>query len=100
MRAILAIIGVGWVVFWIGWFLVGLTAKSSQRGGWSGLAGLRGVSAIVVIILIRVTISGHRAITSPLLDGIGLAVWAAGLALAVWARFYLGKNWGMPMTRR
>ncbi|HTR96191.1 MAG TPA: isoprenylcysteine carboxylmethyltransferase family protein [Trebonia sp.] len=100
MHVILTVIGIGWVVFWVGWFLAGLTAKSSQRGGWSRLAGLRGVSAIVVIILIRVTMSGHRAITSPLLDGIGLAVWALGLALAIWARFYLGRNWGMPMTRR
>lgn len=24
----------------------------------------------------------------------------AGLGLAVWARIYLGRNWGMPMTRK
>ena len=24
----------------------------------------------------------------------------AGLALAVWARIYLGKNWGMPMSEK
>ena len=100
MHVILTVIAVGWLVFWVGWFLVGLSAKSSQGGGWSGFAGLRGVSAIVVIILIRVTMSSHKAITSPLLDGIGLAVWAVGLALAIWARIYLGRNWGLPMTRR
>lgn len=32
--------------------------------------------------------------------GIGLAVFAAGLALAVWARIYLGRNWGTPMSQK
>jgi protein-S-isoprenylcysteine O-methyltransferase Ste14 len=31
---------------------------------------------------------------------VGLAVVAVGLGLAVWARLYLGRNWGMPMTQR
>ncbi len=37
---------------------------------------------------------------SPWLQGIGLAVFVAGLALAVWARVYLGRNWGMPMSQK
>ncbi len=32
--------------------------------------------------------------------GTGLAIFVLGLALAVWARVYLGRNWGMPMSRR
>jgi len=28
------------------------------------------------------------------------ALFATGLALAVWARVCLGRNWGMPMSRR
>ena len=27
-------------------------------------------------------------------------LFVAGLALAVWARIYLGRNWGMPMSER
>jgi protein-S-isoprenylcysteine O-methyltransferase Ste14 len=34
------------------------------------------------------------------LEDAGLAVWLAGLGIAVWARLYIGRNWGMPMTRR
>jgi protein-S-isoprenylcysteine O-methyltransferase Ste14 len=30
----------------------------------------------------------------------GLSVFVLGLALAVWARVYLGRNWGMPMSQR
>jgi len=29
-----------------------------------------------------------------------LAVFVLGLALAVWARLYLGRNWGMPMSQK
>jgi protein-S-isoprenylcysteine O-methyltransferase Ste14 len=35
-----------------------------------------------------------------LLQGIGLAVFLLGLALATWARVYLGRNWGMPMSTK
>jgi protein-S-isoprenylcysteine O-methyltransferase Ste14 len=35
-----------------------------------------------------------------LLQGIGLTVFFLGLALAVWARLYLGRNWGMPMSQK
>jgi protein-S-isoprenylcysteine O-methyltransferase Ste14 len=27
-------------------------------------------------------------------------VFVLGLALAVWARVYIGRNWGMPMSRK
>jgi protein-S-isoprenylcysteine O-methyltransferase Ste14 len=101
MRTVLIIIGIGWIVFWVGWLIAAFTAKSSQ-GGWGGLGGgLRVGLVIVIFYLVRISIgSGHRAIAGPLLGGIGLVVWAAGLALAVWARLYIGRNWGMPMTKR
>jgi protein-S-isoprenylcysteine O-methyltransferase Ste14 len=34
----------------------------------------------------------------PWLQGIGLALFVLGLALAVWSRIYIGRNWGMPMS--
>jgi protein-S-isoprenylcysteine O-methyltransferase Ste14 len=34
------------------------------------------------------------------LAAVGAALFAAGIALAVWARLHLGRNWGMPMTQR
>ena len=40
------------------------------------------------------------ATTNPWLQGIGLAVFLLGLALAIWARVYLGRNWGMPMSHK
>jgi protein-S-isoprenylcysteine O-methyltransferase Ste14 len=34
------------------------------------------------------------------LQVIGLVIFVLGLALAVWARIYLGRNWGTPMSEK
>jgi protein-S-isoprenylcysteine O-methyltransferase Ste14 len=103
VQAILAIIAIGWIVFWVGWLIAAAGAKSSQ-GGRTGLARLAGVRVALIVIavyLVRLNMhGGHQIAASLLLGGIGLAVWLAGLGLAVWARIYIGANWGMPMTKR
>ena len=55
---------------------------------------------MAVIVLIRVLPNGALSIHSRVLGIIGAVVFASGLALAVWARVCLGRNWGMPMTVR
>jgi protein-S-isoprenylcysteine O-methyltransferase Ste14 len=100
VRAVLAVIGIGWIFFWVGWAIAATTAKSSQ-GGRVGSIGLRVALTVVFVILFRLNIRhGHLILPSPLLGSIGLAAWAAGLGLAIWARLYMGRNWGMPMTKR
>ena len=37
---------------------------------------------------------------SPILQAVGVILFLSGLALAVWARVHLGRNWGMPMTAK
>jgi protein-S-isoprenylcysteine O-methyltransferase Ste14 len=32
--------------------------------------------------------------------GIGLVLFALGLAFAIWARVHIGRNWGTPMTQK
>jgi protein-S-isoprenylcysteine O-methyltransferase Ste14 len=100
VHPVIIVIGVGWVIFWIAWLIAAFTAKAS-RGRWGRLAGARIALAVVVVFLIRSNLHGGvEGIDGPVLEGIGLALWIAGLALAVWARLYIGRNWGMPMTRR
>jgi len=99
MHPVIIVIGIGWVVFWIAWLIAAFTTKASRGRG--RLAGSRIVLAIVVVILFRANVhGGSERVDGPVLQGVGLALWVAGLALAVWARLYLGRNWGMPMTRR
>jgi protein-S-isoprenylcysteine O-methyltransferase Ste14 len=101
MRTIDIIIGVGWVVFWAYWLAMAVTAKAG-RSRWTQFAGVRVGLILVILLLIRPRVfKGHEAATdNPWLLGIGLALFVLGLALAVWARVYLGRNWGMPMSQK
>jgi protein-S-isoprenylcysteine O-methyltransferase Ste14 len=98
VRGLQAAIGITWLVFWIYWLLAAFGAKRGA-GGWRRVP-LNGVSALCVFFLVRVFRGGSFEVHSPLLGAIGAAVFVAGLALAVWARLHLGRNWGMPMTQK
>lgn len=99
MNAI-AITSVVWTAFWIYWLAASVTVKAGlRRRAW--LAGVQLAILVAVVILLRLTQPiGYAATHDPWLKGIGLALFALGLALAVWARLYLGRNWGTPMTRK
>jgi len=101
MKVIDIIIGVGWIVFWAYWLVMAVTAKAG-RSRWTQFAGFRVGIALLILLLIRLRVlKGHEVATgNPWLLGIGLAVFVIGLALAVWARVYLGRNWGMPMSQK
>lgn len=93
------ILGV-WVAFWLYWLAASVGVKSS-RSRSSRSAGIRVGAILLVLLLVRTRALGGRAAThNPWLEGIGLAVFLLGLALAVWARLYLGRNWGTPMSTK
>jgi len=100
MDAVGIVIGAGWVVFWIYWLAASVAVKAG-RNRWTGFAGTRVAVVLIVLLLLRLGVfRGHTATSDPWLQGIGLALFLLGLALAVWARVYLGRNWGMPMSEK
>jgi protein-S-isoprenylcysteine O-methyltransferase Ste14 len=100
MHVIDLVIFVGWVAFWVYWLAASFNAKAGQTR-WRRFAGIRIAVILVVLLLLRLkTFKTHAVTDSPWLQGIGLAVFVLGLALAVWARVYIGQNWGMPMSRK
>ena len=105
MRVVDIVIGVGWVIFWVGWFAASAGAKRGQRGrgNWARFAGVRVALILIVVLLVRLRVlKGHGVgyVRDPVLWGVGLAIWILGLGLAVWARIYLGRNWGMPTSTK
>ncbi len=103
MRVVDIVIGVGWVIFWVGWLAASTGVKRGQwgRGNWARFAGVRVMLILVVVVLVRLgVLKGHGPgyIRDPVLWGVGLAIWVLGLGLAVGARIYLGWNWGMPAS--
>ena len=100
MHVIDLVILAGWVAFWLYWLAASFGVKSGQTR-WSRFAGIRiGVILVILLLLRTGVLKGHEAMSGPWLQGIGLAVFLLGLALAIWARVYLGRNWGMPMSQK
>ncbi|MGH2857295.1 MAG: methyltransferase family protein [Solirubrobacteraceae bacterium] len=98
MQTIKIIVTIAWVAFGVGWFAVALTAKRSTNR--TRRISFQGLTAVAVVLLIRVFRGGGLAVHSPVLAGVGVAIFACGLGLAIWARVNLGRNWGMPMTQK
>jgi protein-S-isoprenylcysteine O-methyltransferase Ste14 len=100
MDTVARVVLIVWAVFWIGWLAASIGAKPG-RMRWRQFAGGRILVVLVVLLLVRIRVfHGHTATADPWLQGIGLALFVLGLALAVWARVFIGRNWGMPMTRK
>jgi protein-S-isoprenylcysteine O-methyltransferase Ste14 len=90
-----------WAAFWVYWLTASVGVKAG-RTRWGQFAGVRVALILLALLLLRLRIfKGHHPVThDPWLQGIGLAIFVLGLALAVWARLYIGRNWGMPMTEK
>jgi protein-S-isoprenylcysteine O-methyltransferase Ste14 len=100
MRVVDVVIPAGWVAFWIYWLAAASRVKEG-RTQWTRFAGIRVAIILIILLLLRSNALGHTNPTSnPWLQGVGVAVFLLGLAVAIWARVYLGRNWGMPMTEK
>lgn len=100
MRAVELVFAVVWGAFWLYWLVAAFSMKRG-RVPWSRDLRIRTAIAVVVIVLVRLGVfHGHGVDTDPWREGLGLALFAAGLAFAIWARIHIGRNWGTPMTQK
>jgi protein-S-isoprenylcysteine O-methyltransferase Ste14 len=86
-----------WGVFWLYWLVAAVGVKAGSR---SRQARPPGLLLLVAFVLLRIFGAGSLAVDSPVLKAAGVILLLSGLGLAVWARIYLGRNWGMPMTQK
>jgi protein-S-isoprenylcysteine O-methyltransferase Ste14 len=79
-----------------------LTAKRAAQSRVRQFVGLRVALFVILVLVSRSGVfKGHHAIVNdPILQGIGMGLFVAGLGLALWARAYLGRNWGTPMSEK
>jgi protein-S-isoprenylcysteine O-methyltransferase Ste14 len=78
-----------------------LGAKSDTRR--RGVFGRGARLLVAVFVLVRVLVGGSGGggmIHDQAIRVLGTVVFFTGAAIAVWARIHLGRNWGMPMTRK
>jgi protein-S-isoprenylcysteine O-methyltransferase Ste14 len=105
MHIYTTILTVLWIIFIAYWIYSAVSSKKTIRNNnfYRGLVFRIGV-AFVIYLFIRYTpgATGSLAYVPslhyPALGLIGVLIALVGIALAIWARVYLGTNWGMPMS--
>lgn len=104
MRGFDVAIGVGWLFFWCYWLVRASHAKRNVSSRLKQFVGLR-IVILGLLIFMAVAVkrssqklNDHWLGTSDLVLIIGLGLFLIGMSLAIWARVYLGANWGMPMS--
>ncbi len=98
-----------WLIFVAYWAVMAVGAKKNIGARfWSRQVGLRVGVIVLILLALRLPVF-HKALrnalayaasTSVLMGAIGVVLCALGIGLAIWARAYLGRNWGMPMSRK
>ena len=85
----------GYVAFGVYWEVAAKNAAQSKRTESTASRGVHVALTNVALLLEVVTIRGLGRFTPalPLVMTMGLAIEAAGVALAIWARRHLGRNW-------
>jgi protein-S-isoprenylcysteine O-methyltransferase Ste14 len=97
-----------WLIFVVYWAVAAVGAKRNASSRlWRGGIGLRLVVILAVAVVLRspslrefLAETQRSASHSSLLGWTGVTLCAFGFGLAIIARWHLGRNWGMPMSRK
>lgn len=98
-----------WLLFIVYWGVKALGVKKARRDrAWRREVTWRLVAATLVVLALQFP-PLRQALRHPWATGagasglrrsVGVALCAGGVGLAIWARACLGRNWGMPMSRK
>jgi protein-S-isoprenylcysteine O-methyltransferase Ste14 len=105
MHVVAIAVGVAWVAFWAYWLAAAARTRGDSRDGarfpQGRYAGIRLGVIVLLALLVRAKVFGIVGITSDgWVQAIGAALFVCGLSLAIWARRYLGRNWGTPRSQK
>jgi protein-S-isoprenylcysteine O-methyltransferase Ste14 len=103
-----SIIAALWLLFIAYWAVAAVGAKRNAiRRLWRGGIGLRLVLILTIAAMLRspslrefLAETQRAARHSDIFGWAGVALCVLGFGLAISARWYLGRNWGMPMSRK
>jgi len=99
-----------WLVPIVYWFVSAIGAKRSvsRPWAWQRELGLRlGILALVLLVLrlsalyrTPLELRSYLINTNVPMGVLGVVLCALGVGSAIWARAYLGRNWGLPMSQK
>jgi protein-S-isoprenylcysteine O-methyltransferase Ste14 len=98
MQTYEAVVAASWFVLIVVWLIAAIVLGTPGRAKMSARGRI--VRLLLVVALWIAIGYGYRFQTSNLLElaATGSALCIVGCAFAIWARFSLGRSWGMPMT--
>jgi len=100
VHAVEVVLAIGWTAFWIYWLAAAFSAKRG-RIPWSRQLRIRVLLVVAVVLLVHLGIfRGGTTTSDPWRAALGLALFALGLGIAIWARVHIGRNWGTPMSQK
>ena len=85
-----------WIAFGAYWLLASIDAKPAGPPRAPAVIRL----LVLAFVLARVLRGNALAVHGVALQIVATIVFACGIGVAVWARTFLGRNRGMPMTRK
>ena len=104
MDTLTNILGIIWLVFVLYWLVSAVKSKKNIRNrAWSRNIGFRLLFVVVFILALKIPafdnfFSNPTSPFSGIVRIFGVLLAGFGIALAIWARRHLGRNWGMPMS--
>ncbi len=87
-----------WAAFWLYWLISAFGNKHGTRTNRTRVAAI--VMIALAVLVVRLLRGDSLRVHSPILQAVGLVLFLCGIALAVWARVHLGRNWGTPMSQK
>jgi protein-S-isoprenylcysteine O-methyltransferase Ste14 len=97
-----------WLLFVAYWAVAAIGAKCNAGSRvWRAGIGLRLILILLIAVVVRfpalrefLAETQRAARHSDILGWAGVVLCVLGFGLAMVARWYLGRNWGMPMSRK
>ena len=98
-----------WLVFIVYWAIAAIGVKRTvdAPAWWKQQILVRLLILAPVVVALSIPAVRHalrfawlRAAGGAVTGAIGAVLVGVGIALAIFARLYLGRNWGMPMSRK
>jgi len=97
-----------WLTFAVYWLIAAVGVKRTVGGSpWRRQVVVRLALIALLVLLLRFSALRHDLVRAQVfesriaaLSAAGAALCVLGMALAIWARIHLGRNWGMPMSQK
>jgi protein-S-isoprenylcysteine O-methyltransferase Ste14 len=99
-----ALIAICWIVWGVTWIVTAVIFRPPTTDARTpGQVRLRSRSFRLIVVVLVIAVGSQRVGDirfGTAGDVPGVVLCACGVAIAIWARVCLGRNWGMPMTVR